>query len=162
MHLEIDSQGNFCFRALSSVCAESLLQIPQLLRSQDPRVRSRLLPETFSDPEEEEQWRRFGADHLEHLFASRIELIEKDLRSLRDDGDHSFRLPIRALHRAAWLSGLNAARLTLFILFGLEAADMEKEPGLIGDHEKDLALLRIHLLAYMQELILEGRADAQG
>ncbi len=162
MHLEIDSQGNFCFRKLSPVCAESLLQIPRLLRSKDPRVRSRLLPETFSDPEEEEQWRRFGADHLEHLFASRIELIEQDLRSLEDDGERSFRLPIRALHRAAWLSGLNAARLTLFIVNDLCAADMEKDPGLIGDYEKDVALLRIHLLAYMQELMLEGRSDSEG
>ena len=92
----------------------------------------------------------------------RIELIEKDLRGLADDGDRSFRLPIRALHRAAWLSGLNAARLTLFILHGLESADMEKDPGLIGDYEKDVALLRIHLLAYMQELMLEGPAGSQG
>ncbi len=156
MHLEIDSQGNLCFGALSPICAESLLQIPGLLRSEDPRVRARLLPETFSDPEEEKQWRRFGADELEHLFASRVELIEQDLRGIEQDGESSFRLAIEGRHRSAWLSGLNAARLTLFILHELAEDDIDKEPGLIGDLDKDMALLRIHLLAYMQEMMIEG------
>lgn len=156
MHLEIDRQGNLCFCELSPICAESLLQIPGLLRSEDSRVRERLLPETYTDPEQEKEWRRLGAGELEHLFASRAELIEKDLQGIEQEGDSSFRLAIDGRHRSAWLSGLNAARLTLFILHDLAEDDIEKDPGLIGDFDKDMALLRIHLLAYMQEMMIEG------
>lgn len=156
MHLEIDSQGNLCFCDLSPICAESLLQIPSLLRSENPRVRERLLPETHKDPEEEQEWRRLGACELEHLFASRADLIEKDLQGIEQDSDSSFRLAIAGKHRSAWLSGLNAARLTLFILHKLADHDIDKDPGSIGDVDKDMALLRIHLLAYMQELMIEG------
>ncbi len=156
MRVLVDPEGNLEFSGLAPICAETLARLPETLRSQDPEVRERLLPKTYEDAEDAEQWRRYAVPELEHLFAGRIELIEKDLSSLREQGEIEFSLRIPVQHRFAWLSGLNAARLTMFIREGFDADDMEAEPGAGDDPERELALWRIHFLALMQETLLEA------
>ena len=154
MRTERDPEGNLWLRDLTPLCADTAMRIPGLLKADDPRVRGRLLPEAYDDPEEEAHWRRLGGPELERLFLSRAELICRDLESLSRDGAQTFSLRIPSGHEAAWLSGLNGARLALFALHDLEAEDMDREPHATGDPDKELALLRIHLMAYLQELLL--------
>jgi hypothetical protein len=115
-----------------------------------------MLPRTHEDDEREAEWRRIGAPELEHLFAERSRLIAKDLGSLRRRRDGNFRLTIDTRHESAWLSGLNLARHTLFILNELGPEDMERDPDQLEDHDKALALYQIHLFAWMQELLIRA------
>lgn len=156
MQVEREVGGDLCCRGITALHADTLMHIPEWLESDDVRVRSRLLPAVYKDPEEEAQWRRFAVPELEHLFASRVEIVGKDLESLAQDGAVTFSLRIPKDHTMAWLSSLNAARLALFELHDLDDEDMELEPAEIGDFDKELALVRIHIMAFMQELLLEA------
>ena len=160
MRVERDRDGNTWLRGLTPLCADTAMRVPGLLEDEDPRVRGRLLPEAYDDPEEEEHWRRLGAPELERLFLSRAQLIRRDLESLSRDGPQTFALRIAKGHDTAWLSGLNGARVALFALHDLNAADMDREPDNDRDPEKELALLRIHLMAYLQELLMSGGDEA--
>jgi hypothetical protein len=148
--------GEIVLDQLPAVCAEALRSLPEVLESDDPRVRDRLLPRAYEDDELEAEWRRIGVPELEHLFAASSRLIEKDLHSLRRSGDGSFKLVLRPEHENAWLSGLNAARHAIFILNDLEPDDMEKDPDELATPNQALALYQIHLLAWVQELIMRS------
>lgn len=159
MRVRIDPDGDLLFVGLPLVLADTLQRLPDLLTSSDPRVRDRLLPRTYHDDESEAHWRRYVTPDLEHLFASRVDIVRKDLRGLELDltgaGD-SFRLRIPGRHRAAWQSALNGASHSVFLQAGLQPSDMERSPGTLGDPERDLALLRVQLLGYLLGRILEA------
>jgi hypothetical protein len=158
MQLELGEAGALSFHGISPLHADTLMRIPTWIESDDERVRERLLPRVYDDPEEERQWRQYGASGLEHLFASRAALIGRDLQTLEQDGPVTFALRIPRTHANAWLSSLNAARLALFALHDFEDADMERDPADLDDPAKELALVRIHLLALMQDLMIEAGA----
>src|SRR5690606_19790465 len=135
--------------------------------SDDPAVRERLYPTCYSgDEEAEAQWRRFQVPELEHLFASRCEIVRKDLTGMAPDdtGEHSsrsggpaFRLRIPSRHLPAWQSAINGASHAQFLLAGLRPEDMEREiwfgPGV--DPEREMALLRVRILGSVLALLLE-------
>ncbi len=157
MRIEMDQGQNVWFHDMAPVCAETLLKLPDMLEADEPEVRRRRLPRVYhEDDEAEAEWRRYGASELQHLFASRVEILRKDLQTLEQEAELTYRIRIPAAHRSAWLSALNGARLSLFIQAGLDPEEMEQEPGTIGDYDKDVSLLRIHLMAYMQELLIEA------
>ncbi|MBN2489346.1 MAG: DUF2017 family protein [Planctomycetes bacterium] len=158
MNLERSGRGELVFRDLPRICADALRVVPVVLESDDPRVRDRRLPRVYEDDALEQEWRRIGAPELEHLFVSRTELIRKDLSALERRRDGSFTLRVPERHEAAWLSGLNAARHALFLLNALEPADMERDPAELDDPRRALALLHIHWLAYLQELMLHAES----
>ena len=156
MQLERDGDGNLRCRGITALHADTLMHIPEWLESEDERVRGRLFPRVYQDEDEEEQWRRLAVPELEHLFVSRARIVGKDLKSLAQDGAVTFSLLIPEAHTTAWVSSLNAARLALFELHDLKEEDMERELDDIADFEKELALVRIHVMAFMQELLLEA------
>ena len=147
MRIERDVEGNMQIRELTLICADTLHRLPEYLESEDPAVRKRLLPQAYDDEDDEEQWRKFGASELEHLFVSHIEIVRKDLAgmqgegrgpsvSISGDGDDevrivhaTYRLSIPARHKAAWLSALNGGSHSIFIQHGLAPDDMGREPG---------------------------------
>ena len=155
-------KGDLVFRSMPGECATALRGIPALLESDDPRVRDRLLPRTYGDHRLEKEWRRIGVPELEHLFASRTRLIEKDMETLLTDRSGTFKRNIQSIHENAWLSGLNAARHALFILNDLEDADIERHPYELQDPDRAEALLYIHLMAWMQELIMKADEALNG
>src|SRR5688572_7996787 len=107
----------YVFGDLSPASVETLKAVPMLLESQDPRVRERLLPETCSDEDAEEHWRRHAVPELERLFVSRAQVVRRDLATLRpmpESKRHLLLIP--HAHQAAWLAALNAARLALYEL----------------------------------------------
>ena len=157
MHVEVKTSGDVTFREMAPLCADTLMRLPGLLESPDPAVRERLLPRTYTDPEEERAWRTLGAAELEHLILSRAELLRRDLRNMKPDGAMTFRLDVPKPHVAAWLASLNAGRQALFLLHDLGPDDMERDPAELGDPDKELALVRMFLMALMQELLLEAK-----
>ncbi len=145
----------YVFGGLSAACVETLKGVPMLLESADVRVRERLLPETCSEAEDEEHWRRHAVPELERLFASRAQLVRRDLAGLRKLGKSDTQLLlIPNQHVNAWLAALNAARLALFVLNELQASHLEAD-GFVGVTPKQQeAILRIHVLAEVQSVLL--------
>ena len=150
-----DEHGNLWLGEMPSEFARALWRIPEWLRSEDPRVRERLLPEAYDDPEEEAHWRRLGSPELERLFLSRGEIVKKDLASMRpmDTEDH-WLLRVDLGHEKAWLAALGGARLALFALHGLEAEDMDQPPSSLDDEDKRSALQLIHMMAELQMVLM--------
>jgi hypothetical protein len=145
----------YVFGGLSPTCVETLTGVPMLLESTDERVRERLLPDTCSDGDDEAQWRRHAVPELERLFSSRAQLVRRDLAGLRKLGKSDTQLLlIPNAHVNAWLAALNAARLALFVLNDLAAHHLEAEGYATASPKQQEALLRIHVLAEMQSVLL--------
>ena len=161
MRVELDQVGDFLIHDMEPVCVDTLMRMPSILESDDPRVRERLMPTTYTDPEEEAEWRRHATPELEHLFAANVDLVREDLKSIEIDSASLYQFTIQAKHKTAWLSALNAARLAIFVVNDMVAEDMEIEIGQAGDRVKDLALLRIHILAFLQESLIAGGNPTQ-
>jgi len=143
------------FGDLTPQHVETLSGIPMLLESDDPRVRARLLPETCDDERREAEWRAHAVPELERLFASRGQLVARDLAALRPmpQGDTKLLL-IPDGHANAWLAALNAARLALFVLNDLTAEAMEAEFWPKATPRQQKALRTIHLFAEIQSVLL--------
>lgn len=145
----------YVFGDLSPASVETLKGVPMLIESADARVRGRLLPETCADSEAEEHWRRHAAPELERLFLSRAQLVRRDLVGLRKmPTPPNQLLLIPDAHANAWLAALNAARLALYVLNDLTAEAMEPEGFVTASPKQQEALLRIHLLAEIQSVLL--------
>ncbi|MFY9340977.1 MAG: DUF2017 family protein [Planctomycetota bacterium] len=151
----------FVFGDLTPSSVETLKGVPMLLESADARVRKRLLPETCDDAEAEEHWREHAVPELERLFLSRAQLVRRDLAGLRampESDNKLFLLPDP--HANAWIAALNAARLALFELAELTAEAMEADGFAKATPKQQEALLRIHLLAEIQSVLL-GDVDLE-
>jgi len=148
-------EEGYVFGGLHASTVETLKGVPMLLESSDTRVRERLLPETCDDPEAEAQWRRHAVPELERLFLSRAQLVRRDLLGMRRLGGAETQvLLIPDGHTNAWLAAINAARLALFVLNDLTAAHMESEGLAKATSKQQEAVLRIHLLAEVQAVLL--------
>lgn len=151
----------YLFGGLTRHCVDTLRGVPMLLECTDERVRRRLLPETYDDPEVEASWRQLAEPELERLFLSRAQLVRRDLAAMQQlEGAESWLLLVPDGHASAWLSSLNAARLALFVLNDLRAELMEPEGFAQATPKQQEALLRIHFLAEMQCVLL-GEVDLE-
>ena len=149
-----DQDGHIALERLTPLDADTLLRLPEWLASEDPEVKGRLFPDVYDDPEEAEQWRRLGTPELLHLFASRQELVKLDLATMEHVAPVRYRMRIAKGHEKAWLATLNAARLALFMQHRLGPKDMELDPCDADTEVKEIALMRIHVMAFVQELLL--------
>lgn len=145
----------YLFGDLTKAHIETLGGIPMLLESEDPRVRERLLPDTYVDDDAQAQWQQHAVPELQRLFASRAQLVRRDLAALRPmpDSEHQLLL-IPDAHQNAWLAALNAARLALFVLNDLTAEAMEPEAYGAATAQQQKALRTIHLFAEIQSVLL--------
>ena len=145
----------YVFGGLTTHSVETLTGVPMLLESTDPRVRERLLPDTFDDAEAQEQWQRHAVPELERLFVSRAQLVRRDLAAMKKVTKSATQvLLIPDKHANAWLAALNAARLALFVLNDLTAKHLEPEGFAVATSKQQEAMLRIHLLAEIQSVLL--------
>jgi hypothetical protein len=145
----------YVFGGLSSGCVDTLKGVPMLLESADTRVRERLLPDTCTDVDDEQHWRRHAVPELERLFASRAQLVRRDLAGLRKLGKSDTQLLlIPNPHVNAWLAALNAARLALYMLNDLTAEHLEADGFAGATAKQQEAILRIHVLAEVQSVLL--------
>ncbi len=145
----------YVFGGMSPEAQATFEGVPLLLESNDPRVVERLYPETCTTDEDEAQWRDHAVPELERLFASRGQLVRRDLAAMRRSGEPGAQvLVVPDGHVNAWLAALNAARLALFHLNDLTQAWMEgRDVDAATDKQRE-ALARIHLLAEVQAVLL--------
>jgi hypothetical protein len=145
----------YVFGDLSPASVDTLVGVPMLIESSDPRVRGRLFPATCGDEDAETEWRVHAVPELERLFLSRAQLVRRDLAALRPMRKSKNQvLLVPDAHQNAWIAALNAARLALFELNGLSAEAMEPEGFGKATQKQQEALLRIHLLAEIQSVLL--------
>ncbi len=92
---------------------------------------------------------------LERLFVSRAALVRRDLAAMRKlPASDTQVLLVPDQHANAWLATLNAARLALFVLNDLTAELLEPDSYAQATPKQQEAMLRIHLLAEIQSVLL--------
>jgi hypothetical protein len=163
--------GSVVVDGIFPLLVASLLEVPELLENPEGPVRKRLFPEPAEDRKQCEDWERLVHPDLFALLASAREIVARDLRGLEPgepfQGIPRWRLEIPPAHVNAWISALNAARLALGALHGIET-EVELHPDLIAKgkkveiDERTLAVIKINVLAEMQALlILDGLPEGE-
>lgn len=154
------AEDGYLVGGLDRQCLETLRGVPMLVESSDPRVRERLLPETYDSAEDEAQWREHATPELERLFQSRLQIVRKDLAAVKKlEAVDSWVLFLPDTHANAWLASLNAARLSLFVLNDLTAEHLERDGDDACSDKQREAVWRIQFLAEIQ-CILMGELEA--
>lgn len=154
MRVSREPDGTVLLDDLTTLYADTLLRVPGFLEIDDPKVKRRLFPEVYDDEDDIEQWRRYAGTEIEHLFLSRKQALTKDLETLERRSARRFKMHIARGHERLWLQSLNAARLALFAQHDLDQAHMEIDPADAESEDKEIALVRIHVLAHVQEVLI--------
>jgi hypothetical protein len=154
--------GSVVIEPLGHWHVETLVELPELLAKDQPdAVLERLFPRASERDETINlEWERLVVPELVALLASARELVVKDLEGfepIEPPGGLTWRLRIPQKHRSAWISALQAARLTLSARFGIAEEDMERPLDRI-QNERDLALWKVHELGWLQGSLIEGGA----
>ncbi len=149
-------------QAMPLLVVDTLMQLPDWLESDDPKLRARLLPPAYEDDEEdEEEYRQAMGESLEHLFASRTALLRRDLAGvvmeaeLEPEDDPTFSLFVPATHLAAWIACLQAGSHALYIMQGLQAEDLDRSNILAAEPLKQLGLLRLSVIQEVLVMLME-------
>jgi hypothetical protein len=143
---------------LDPVILDCLHALPEILDQRDqPAARQRLLPDPTIDPAINADWRQAVAPELRHLFVVAGDTVTRDLTGITTEGELTFAVE----HLNAWMSALNEARLILGEIFRITKADMETTEFDVTT-PKGLAVLRIHVLGYFLQLLVELEAGRAG
>jgi len=171
------SDGSLRFSELAPWFVGVLVQLPDLLDSDQPEeVSKRLYPEPSDNEEIQKEWEKYVRPELFALVASAREIVLQDIGNLRlgsdpdPRGEDSELLPpglamcsldIPGKHVQAWISALNVARLTLSTRYGLEDTDMAEPDDEEDDDSEELfderriAVAQVHLLGFIQQMLIE-------
>jgi hypothetical protein len=150
---------------LDLFCTELLHQIhlcadPEARDNEAARARLFPSPTRGADQEFDQDWRDYVEPGLAELFASNLDIIQKDLANFppaRPAADHhTLHLPIK--HLEAWIHGLNQARLALAARYDFSEKEMEAEIPPNGDM-RSLALFQVHFYGWLEECFLRVLGD---
>ena len=125
-------------------------------------ARTRLFSAPTHDENEAElleDWQDVVMPELETLFQSALDVVERDLKTLRvnqKNGEGQLRLPMDHLEK--WIHALNQARLALAARHDFSEKDLDRIFPLTGD-SRALALLQIRFYGLLQELFLRELED---
>lgn len=168
--VERQADGGIAIEDLTPPIVFILLELPGMLGPDQPdEVKQRLFPDPSEDDETRKDWARLVQPELYALLASAREIVQRDLGGLVSSGGLC-RLEIPAPHVNAWISALNAARLALGAVHGIEDEDdlhpfglAEEDDEPVELDERGLAIVKIHLLGELQALlVLEQDPEAGG
>ena len=155
LSLRRNADGSLAVSRIPPLLDAVLRELPSFLGPEQPdAAKKRLFPDPGGDPEQVEEWRRTQHPELFALLADARAIVERDLASLTIARGGS-KLSIPADHLNAWISALNAARLALGAVHEVTSADMESDTEPAPD-TRGLAILRIHLYAWLQATLIEG------
>jgi hypothetical protein len=132
-----------------------------MLADDAPGIRDRLTGSPYEDDAEaKRQWQKYALPELAHLFESARTTVTRDLQRLAPDAGEPacFQIRIPAAHLPAWLSSLAAVRVALAETHDVSEKDMESPLGSVSRSKKQRALLQIHLLGWVQGLLIEAGA----
>lgn len=166
MIFELSNKGNPSFSNIHPLLA-GLLQAAAL----DPWERypegsARLLPPPGGDEELLLDWQDLVQPELRHHFDLERSLVAEDLAEMQevheahevkrkkgDGGVWSLEIPMD--HADAWLTTLNALRLTLVEEHGFMEEDLSRNEAPDFSSERGLALMQVNFYAFIQECLLQ-------
>ena len=157
LQVEAVDEKTIRFTGLNQLMAGCLQGLGEILMHRDgPRARDRLLPHPSTDATFNTEWEHFVIPDLRHLLVTAGETVTRDLTALEADPQHPhfFQVAFPATHLDAWLSALNQARLILGEQFHVTDRDLDRR-DLDPHSAADRALLRIHLLGWLLELLVD-------
>ncbi len=155
--------GGLVFQNLAPWFVSVLLELPELFDEDQPdEVKERLYPEPSGDPEHSDEWKKYVHPELFALIASARAIVMKDLASLSPVDEDAllgtWQVTIPKEHVNAWISALNTARVTLGAANDVDEEDMvEEHPDQESWDERRLAVAKIHLLGWLQQMIIEHK-----
>ena len=162
LHLERVDEKTVRITGLNRLVTNCLQGMGEVLAQRDaPAVRQRLLPPPSADAALNAEWEKFVTPDLRHLFVTAAETVVRDLTALERDPQHPlfFRVAFPAAHLNAWMSAINQTRLILGEQFHVTDQALERR-DLDPESAADIALLRIHLLGWLLERLVEFSGGA--
>ena len=120
-------------------------------------VKQRLFPAPTREKKSDfrQEWKEYVEPELAELFASHLDVIEKDLQGFPQEDDdkrrHTLHIPVK--HLEAWIHGLNQARLAIAARNHFTERDMDGPIPLEGD-ERALALFQVWFYGILEESFL--------
>ncbi|MFT5286695.1 MAG: hypothetical protein ACI8TQ_002866 [Planctomycetota bacterium] len=158
VEVKVQDDGHVDLTIIAPWVVAVLLELGELLDPDQPEcVQDRLYPAASDDAEHNEEWEKFVHPDLMALVASAREIVTEDLKSFipADVGKVGWQLKIPPTHVRAWISALNAARLTIAELHQLGVVELEALPEEL-EGEIATSVAKVRLFGWIQELILEG------
>lgn len=150
--------GHLGLRDIPSVPAEWLKQITSHESFHSEDVEERFFPSPSLEAGEEdlrEDWKAYVQPELHEIFQSARQVVEADLRGIKEGEDDFFSLEFPLKHADSWLNALNQARLALAAVHGFTEAELsQREPAHITD-ERDLARIQMEFYGYIQHWLVE-------
>ena len=143
-------------------CLEGVADV--LEKRDSPQVRERLFPDpTPANVKMNEDWQKLISPDLRHLFVSAGDIVTRDLTGLSEDPREtgSYLVTFPTEHLNAWMSALNEARLILGELFHITEKDLNRKK-FDGAGARTLAIVRIHMLGYLLQLLVEFETGNTG
>lgn len=136
-----------------------------------PSGSARLTPPPGDDEELRHDWEDHVQPGLRRHFETERAVVRSDLAGLKpekpkkgeaESGQHaSWSLEIPPAHAEAWLTTLNALRLSLAEEHGLTESDLSRNEERDFSTERGLTLMQVNFYAFIQEcllLVLDERA----
>jgi predicted DNA-binding protein (MmcQ/YjbR family) len=162
--LQLIERSTIAFEGLPLFLAFCLQETPAILEQRHcPAAQARLFPElTDADAEWKETWQAEVIPDLEAMFQSAAEIFAQDLLRLKPDpqAPDTYRVAFPAAHLDAWMSAVNQARLTLAALHQVSESDLKRLRQSPPQDSRDVAIIKIHALGYLLELMVAFQQEA--
>jgi hypothetical protein len=162
--LQLIERDAIALQGLPLFLAFCLQETPAILEARHcPDAQRRLFPApTDADAEWNETWKAEVVPDLELLFQTAANILSQDLVGLKPDpkAPDTFSVAFPVAHLNAWMSAINQARLTLGALHQVTESDMKRLHQEPPQDERDLAIIKIHALGYLLELMVDFQQRA--
>lgn len=162
MNVRFNEDGSVTWEAMVGYLADMLRMIPQFATPDSSSSSSmRFYPDPTTDDSEEtrelnEDWKDLVKPELFDLFASAVEVVQKDLKQIDWTEEELGSITIPKEHIDAWLNALNQARINLASRYGLLEQELEHIPKHPMENPGDLAKFQIHFMGMLQETLLSS------
>lgn len=164
MYFELSKSGNLLFSKIHPLLADILQTVAVDPWERYPEGSARLLPSPGEDEELCTDWEDLVQPELRRHFDSERAVAAQDLDRLKKEKGKSagWSLEIPHDHCDAWLTTLNAHRLTLVTEYHLTERELteNKEPDFVS--ERGFALMQVNFFAFMQECLIREPEGLDG
>jgi len=141
--------------------ADMLRELPAWHAGMSPSAEERIFPQPTDAEGEAEfrgDWKAHVQPGLHEGFLQARDVVAADLRTMKTSGRHSA-LAIPLAHVPDWINAANQARLALAATHGFDENDMARPADFPATTPRQIARLRMDVLASLQEALLAVLED---
>ena len=157
MNFQLRENGNPSFGGIHPLLAELLRAVALDPWERYPDGSLRLLPSPGEGEALRLDWEDFVQPELRCHFDTERSLITRDLEGMKtEEGENaSFLLEIPLRHIDAWLTTLNALRLSIVAEYCFSEKDLSGNRSADLLTERGLALMQVSFYAFIQECLIQ-------